>query len=71
MGAELIATISSCVPPLTVARSGNNVTLTWPNASFRLEKAPAVTGSWTSQTGASGVSVQAGPGNQFFRLVSP
>ncbi len=69
-GAELIATISSCVPPLTVVRSGNNVTLTWPDASFRLEKSSNLNGGWTPQAGASGVSVPAA-GNLFFRLVSP
>jgi Bacterial Ig-like domain len=69
-GAEMIATISACVPPLTVVRSGNNVTLTWPDVSFRLEKSPNANGPWTPQAGVSGVSVTAGPGNQFFRLVS-
>ena len=70
-GAELSATISACVPPLTVTRAGSQVVLTWPDASFRLEKASDVTGPWTSQAGASGVSLPATPGNAFFRLVKP
>ena len=67
-GAELVATISACVPPLTVARSGGNVVLSWPDSSFSLQKAPTVNGPWTSQAGASGVSLPATPANAFFRL---
>lgn len=71
IGAEMIATVSACVPPLNVARSGDNIIVTWPDPSFRLEKASSVTGPWTSQAGASGVSLPAGSGNLFLRLVSP
>ncbi len=67
--AQLTATVGNCVPPLTVTRSGNNIVLTWPDASFSLEKASAVTGPWAPQSGASGVSVPATPNNAFFRLV--
>lgn len=71
MGAEMIATVTACVPPIGIARSGNNVIVTWPDASFRLEKASSVTGPWTSQAGVSGLSMPAGSGNLFLRLVSP
>lgn len=67
--AQLTATVGNCVPPLTVTRSGNSIVLTWPDASFSLEKASAVTGPWAPQSGASGVSVPATPNNAFFRLV--
>ncbi len=60
-----------CVPTLVVERVGSQVKLTWGDAAYRLEKAPAVTGPWTSQAGASGVSVPASPDNAFFRLVNP
>ena len=60
-----------CVPALVVQHVGSQVKLTWGDAAYRLETAPAVTGPWTSQAGASGVSVPASPNNAFFRLVNP
>ena len=60
-----------CVPTLVVEHVGSQVKLTWSDAAYRLETAPAVTGPWTSQAGASGVSVPASPNNAFFRLVNP
>jgi hypothetical protein len=69
-GAELLATIVRCVPPLTIERVGSDVRLTWPDAAYRLERAPTPTGAWTSQAGASGVTLPAATGNGFFRLVT-
>ena len=60
-----------CVPALVVQHVGSQVKLTWGDAAYRLETAPEVTGPWTSQAGASGVSVPASPNNAFFRLVNP
>ena len=70
-GMELIATVSACVPPLTVTRSGSNVIVSWPDPSFRLERASSVTGPWTSQAGGTGLSLPAGSGTLVLRLVSP
>jgi hypothetical protein len=74
-GAELTATVSACVPPLTITRSGSNqATLTWPEGAFpgyRLESSPSVTGPWGPQAGSSGVTVSTASGNRYFRLANP
>jgi hypothetical protein len=74
-GAELTATVSRCVPPLFITRSGaDQATLTWPEGAFpgyRLESAPTATGPWSSLAGSSGVTVSTASANRFFRLVSP
>jgi hypothetical protein len=36
---------------LTITHTGNNVTVTWPSGS--LQSAPAITGPWTTEAGAS------------------
>jgi len=55
--------------PLTARRSGNNLILTWTNASFGLQSAPAATGSYTNLLGAaSPYTNPITPLPKFFRL---
>jgi len=59
------------LPKLAIARSGANVFLTWTNAAFGLQTAPAVTGTFSNLSGAT--SPYTNPisgGQQFFRLIS-
>jgi len=69
MGAQLLVSVSSCAPPLTITPTGLTATLTWPDPTFALESAPTVTGPWTPLAGASGLTVSTATGNRFFRLV--
>ncbi len=60
-------------PSLSIARTGNNITLSWPTlvTGFTLESAPAVTGpTWSPVPGVvnNSVTVPISPGNQFYRL---
>jgi hypothetical protein len=74
-GAELLATVSRCVPPLTITRAGaTTASLTWPDTAFpgyRLESAPTPDGPWGPVAGGSGVTVSTVSGNQFYRLANP
>ncbi len=62
------------VPPtITISRSGNQVTLTWPAsaAGFALEYSDALAGTaWLPVSGVTGnsVTVDASAGNRFYRL---
>ncbi len=64
-----------CVPsPLTIARSGNQVVLSWGRADFHLQGTIALAGRatvWTDLYGPSPITVDAGTGLQFFRLSCP
>jgi hypothetical protein len=56
--------------PLTISRSGNNVTITWPNGN--LQSAPAITGPWTTETGAvSPLQLNNTTGMKFYRTITP
>jgi len=56
--------------PLTITRSGNNVTITWPNGN--LQSAPAITGPWTTETGAvSPLQLNNTTGTRFYRTITP
>ncbi len=58
--------------PLTIAKSGNDVTLTWANPAFTLQAAPVVTGTYTNVTGAtSPYTIPASGTARFFRLINP
>jgi hypothetical protein len=70
-GAELVATVSRCVPPLFIERVGAQVRITWPDPAYRLETAPTPNGPWGPQAGASGLLLNATSGNAFFRLATP
>ena len=65
---------SSATPPtVSITRTGNSVTLSWPTSytGFTLESASAVTGaSWSPVPGVvnNSVTVPIAPGNQFYRL---
>ncbi len=55
---------------LTIARSGNNVTITWPSGN--LQSAPAITGPWTTETGAvSPLQLNNTSGARFYRTITP
>jgi hypothetical protein len=58
--------------PLAIAKSGNDVTLTWANPAFTLQAAPTVTGTYTNVTGAtSPYTIPASGTARFFRLINP
>jgi hypothetical protein len=59
---------STAVPvPLSIARSGGNVVLTWPNGT--LQEAPTVTGTYTNVIGATSPYTNAIVGTQgYFRV---
>jgi hypothetical protein len=58
--------------PLTIAKSGSDVTLTWANPAFTLQAAPTVTGTYTNVPGAtSPYTVPATGSERYFRLVWP
>jgi hypothetical protein len=66
----MLAPVPPLGPSLTIARSGNNVTVTWPSGN--LQSAPAITGPWTTQTGAtSPLQLNNTTGMQFFRTITP
>jgi uncharacterized repeat protein (TIGR03803 family) len=55
--------------PLNIQLAGNNVILTWANAAFSLQSAPAVTGVYTNVPGATSPYTNAITGShQFYRL---
>jgi hypothetical protein len=57
--------------PLNIARSGDNVVLTWTDPRFVLQAAPLVTGTYTNVTGATSpypVPVSGAP--RYFRLIA-
>jgi hypothetical protein len=56
--------------PLTISRNGNNVTITWPNGN--LQSAPAITGPWGTETGAtSPLQLNNTSGMRFYRTITP
>jgi hypothetical protein len=60
-------------PELVITRSGNNVTLSWQGAGFRLQQRSSLTtGAWADvpNGGTSPVTVPAGSGTMFFRLTN-
>ncbi len=63
-------TLGTVTPvPLDLKRAGNNVVLTWPNASFSLQAAPAATGLYTNVSGATSPYTNPIAGRAtFFRL---
>ena len=59
-----------CPPDaLSIDRSTDGVTLTWPGANFRLQGAEKVDGPWFDLGAASPVSLSASQSARFFRLV--
>jgi hypothetical protein len=57
-------------PRLTIARSANNVTITWPSGI--LQSAPAITGPWGNETGAtSPLELNSTAGMRFYRTITP
>lgn len=66
----MLAPLIPVNPPLSIARSGNNVTVTW--SGGRLQSAPAITGPWTDETGAtSPLQLNNTSGMRFYRTISP
>lgn len=57
---------------LNIALAGNNIVLSWTNASYHLQSAPALGTSavWTNMSGTSPVTVPIGSSSQFFRLIN-
>jgi hypothetical protein len=57
-------------PTLNLQRLGSNMVLSWTNAAFGLQSAPAISGMFTNIPGATSPYTNAIPGAQrFFRLV--
>ena len=57
--------------PLSLQRAGNHLVLSWTNAAFRLQCAPAVTGPFTNVTKATSPYTHLITGaQQFFRLIA-
>jgi hypothetical protein len=57
--------------PISIARTGNSVTISWP-VSANLEEADDVTGSWTVvATAATSHTVEASAAMKFYRVVEP
>lgn len=63
--------IVQCVPSLAIQHVGSEVKVTWSDAAYRLETAPAPNGPWTIRAGKSGLQLPSAAGNGFFRLVTP
>jgi len=59
--------------PLQITRVGNDVVLSWSNPLFKLQAAPAVTGTYTNVPGAlnTGYTNPITGSQKFFRLVYP
>lgn len=75
-GNRALALLSISTPapaPLEVQRTGAKVILSWTNAAFHLQAAPALSApsAWTNVPGASPCMLTIGPGPLFFRLVYP
>lgn len=66
---------TGCPPPprLSVARSGNDLVLTWPGTGYRLETTTSLVGgaAWTTLGLTSPVTVQPRGSSGFFRLTCP
>ena len=64
------AAVGTISVPIVVTRSGNKLVLTWTNASYLLQSAPLVTGTYTNINGATSpfTNLITGP-LKFFRLV--
>ena len=57
-------------PSLTITRSGNNVTITWPRGN--LQSAPAITGPWFTEAGViSPLQLNNTTGMRFYRTITP
>jgi len=70
----IIIKYSSSVPPprLDFQKLNNELVLSWTNAGFNLQSAPAVTGTFTNLPGATSpyTNPLTAP-QQFFRLAAP
>lgn len=64
-----LAATSGLGQSLSIARSGANVVLTWPQGV--LLQAPAVTGPWTTNSAATSPYTNAASGSQFYRVLIP
>ncbi|HUA65133.1 MAG TPA: hypothetical protein VME24_04750 [Alphaproteobacteria bacterium] len=62
----------AAAPKLNISQSGNQVVLTWADSTYSLQSAPAVTGPYTTVSGAtSPYSYAITGGKRFFRLAKP
>ena len=62
----------SCLPDrATIERSGSDVIIRWSRATYTLEGADSIGGTWGPVSGASPVTLDASTGMRFFRLVCP
>jgi hypothetical protein len=61
------------VPRLTIAREGDNVILSWNAPGYRLESTDNLGAmpTWTEVGATSSLTLQAGQGRRFYRLVFP
>lgn len=67
-----VATISVAPIPLGIQTSGTNVVLTWSDASFHLQSASSVAGTYTTINGAtSPFTTNTAASQLFFRLSNP
>jgi hypothetical protein len=65
-----IATDTTAAPRLTISHVGSNVTVSW--TAGQLQSAPAITGPWSTETGAtSPTTFNNTTGMRFFRTISP
>jgi hypothetical protein len=63
---------TSCLPDRpSIARNGSDVVISWSRSTFRLQGTDSLGGTWDPVPGASPVTVGAGTGMKFFRLVCP
>ena len=74
LGNKYGLSVSAGAPQLAVSRSGNNVTISWPQAvtGFTLQSAAVLPGTaWQAVPGVvnNSVTVAIGAGNTFFRLI--
>ena len=69
----LLNVIAPVSPRLNIQRNGNDVVLTWSDATFRLQATTNLRPSviWEDVAGASPLTLPVEPGARFFRLVSP
>jgi hypothetical protein len=70
---QVLTNLAPAPEPLQITRIGNDVVLSWTNALFKLQAAPAVTGPYTNVPGAvnTGYTNPISGSQKFFRLIYP
>jgi hypothetical protein len=69
-GAELVALVSRCGVGLTITPiSATQARVEWPDATYHVQAAATINGTYTDQVMNSGDVVNISSGNRFFRLI--